>query len=240
MLGIDLARTNDYTVLYGARERDRRNVYFERWNGVAWAEQRRRIRRAVARLMKTGAEHVVLIVDEGNAGSVIVEDLEEAGFDVVGVNFTTHKANMVRLLANDLERGMAFVLDEMLTEFEDYEMNSTPAGRITYSAPDGRHDDVVSAKMLQHHGIVNEGVPGLTILNEETLAAPRSSGRDAEDEWWDSDDDDAEYDDLIDPDESPELSDSEAADAVGLAYRDPFTPPSPEELMLRPDLWFTG
>src|SRR6187402_705036 len=119
MLGVDLARTNDYTVLYGTREVDRRNVYFERWNGIAWAEQRRRIRRAVGRLMKSGASHVMLLVDEGNAGSVIVEDLEEAGFDVVGVNFTTHKANMVRLLANDLDRGKAFVLDEKLDEFLD-------------------------------------------------------------------------------------------------------------------------
>jgi hypothetical protein len=53
-----------------------------------------------------------------------VEDLEEAGFDVVGVNFTTHKANMVRLLANDLERGRAFVLDTQLVEFENYSMTS--------------------------------------------------------------------------------------------------------------------
>jgi len=236
VLGIDLARTNDYTVIYGARMADRKNCYFERMRGVAWEEQRRRIKRAVRTCMRNGASGVTLIVDEGNAGDVIVEDLEEAGYDVVGINFTTHKANMVRLLANDLERGRAFVLNEPvgLVEFEAYMMDVTPGGRYTYSAPEGEHDDIVSAKMLQHHGVVNEGVPGLTVLNEETVAAPRIDDHD--DEWYEDDEDG--YDDLIDPDESPELDDAQAADAVGLAYRDPTQPPSPQELMQRPDLWF--
>ena len=240
VLGIDLARTNDYTVMYGARMADRKNCYFERLRGVAWEEQRRRIKRAVRTIMRNGATGVTLIVDEGNAGSVIVEDLEEAGYDVVGINFTTHKANMVRLLANDLERGRAFILNDQvaLNEFESYIMDVTPGGRYTYSAPEGEHDDIVSAKMLQHHGIVNEGVPGLTVLNEETVAAPRSADRDGGEEWWEEPDDEDGYDDLIDPDESPELSESEAAEAVGLAYRDPFHQPTPEELMHRPELWF--
>jgi nucleoside-diphosphate-sugar epimerase len=75
------------------------------------------------------------MVDEGNAGSVIVEDLEEAGFDVVGVNFTTHKANMVRLLANDLERAKAFVLDTHHRVRELRDEHVTPAGRITVQRP---------------------------------------------------------------------------------------------------------
>lgn len=241
VVGIDLARTNDYTVIYGARMADRRNCYYERLRGVAWEEQRRRIKRAVRRIMTAGASGVTLIVDEGNAGSVIVEDLEEAGYDVVGINFTTHKANMVRLLANDLERGRAFVLNDQtaLGEFESYIMDVTPGGRYTYSAPEGEHDDIVSAKMLQHHGIVNEGVPGLTVLTEETLEAPRSSDPDAVRDPWDvEEDDEGGYADLIDEDESPDLTPQQAADAIGVSYRDPLQPPSPQELMLRPDLWF--
>jgi hypothetical protein len=50
-------------------------------------------------------------------------------------------------------------------EFEQYQLNQTEKGRITYSAPSGEHDDVVSAKMLQHWGIVNEGVPDATIID---------------------------------------------------------------------------
>lgn len=227
-LGIDLARTNDYTVLYGTRERDRRNVYFERMQAIAWAEQRRRIARAVKRLTDSGAESVTLMVDEGNAGSVIVEDLQEAGFDVVGVNFTTHKSNMVRLLANDMERGRAFILDEFVNEFEDYGMTITPAGRITYSAPEGDHDDVVSAKMLSHWGCVNEGVGNVTLLAPDSTEAVPCGDSDP----WDVEADDAEWSDLIDVD----MTDAEAAAAAG--YADTSRRPTEQELLLRPDLWF--
>lgn len=220
-LGIDLARTNDYTVIYGTRERDRLNCYFERMQAIAWAEQRRRIKRAVARVTNSGATGVTLMVDEGNAGSVIVEDLQEMGFDVVGVNFTTHKANMVRLLANDLEKHHAFVLDEKLDEFYDYAMAMTAAGRITYSAPEGRHDDVVSAKMLAHWGCVNEGFGDVTLL---TAAPVTSNPSDPEDLDFDDD----EWGDLIDDDEDIES-------AIGIEA--PKRPPTPQELLVNPDLW---
>lgn len=227
-LGVDLARTNDYTVLYGTQERDRRNAFFERWNGVAWNEQRRRIGRAVRTLMRAGAEHVTLMVDEGNAGAVIVEDLQEAGYDVVGVNFSTHKSNMVRLLANDLERARAYVLDEKLTEFENYITNTTPQGRITYSAPEGQHDDVVSAKILSHWGCVNEGFGQLTLLNaDDPLPVHPSDDSDP----WDAEEADG-YSDLLDVEEE------EAAAIEAIGYADPRHRPTAEQLLLRPDLWF--
>jgi hypothetical protein len=201
-LGVDLARTNDYTVMYGTQEIDRRNVYFERFNAVAWEEQRRRIKRAVRRLMEAGAEYVQLMVDEGNAGSVIVEDLEEAGFSVVGVNFTTHKANMVRLLANDLERKRAFILDEQIMEFENYTMTVSDAGRFKYSAPEGQHDDVVSAKMLSHWGCVNEGSGNIQIVDGSYEVDEEALGANP----WDVDPDDDldDYGDLLDDDMTEE------------------------------------
>jgi hypothetical protein len=227
VLGIDLARTNDYTVLYGERARDRKNCYFERMQAIAWAEQRRRIGRACRRLMKAGATGLTLMVDEGNAGSVIVEDLQEAGYDVIGVNFTTHKANMVRLLANDLERGRAFVLDEKLDEFTSYQMSVTPGGRMTYSAPEGDHDDVVSAKMLAHWGVVTEGIPEVAVITGDAPDAPGA------DPFADIDDD-AEWSDLVD--DGPELDEAQAAVAVGLP--DPLRRPTPQELLLNEDHWF--
>jgi hypothetical protein len=227
VLGIDLARTNDYTVLYGARARDRKNVYFERMQAIAWAEQRRRIARACRRLAANGATSLTLMVDEGNAGSVIVEDLQEAGYDVVGVNFTTHKANMVRLLANDLERGRAFVLDEKLDEFSSYQMSMTPGGRMTYSAPEGDHDDVVSAKMLSHWGLATEGIPEVTVLDGSM------DGPSVDSDPWDAEDENAEWADLID--EEP-MTEGEAYEAIGLG--DPSRRPTEQELLLRPDVWF--
>lgn len=227
MLGIDLARTNDWTVLYGCREKDRKNCYFERMQAVTWPEQKRRIRRAVRKLMRAGAEGVTLIVDSTGVGDPVKEDLEAEGYDVVGLNFTTHKANMVRLLAKDLEENRAFVLaGGQLDEFTNYTMAITPGGKLTYSAPEGEHDDVVAAKMLSHWGCVNEGVASVEILSANDPAPP------VDNQYDDLDDDEEPWDDLVDED----MTDAEAAEAVGLA--DPTRPPTPQELLARSELWF--
>lgn len=226
VLGIDLARTNDYTVIYGARARDRRNCYFERMNAITWPEQKRRIKRAVRTLMRAGAENVMLVMDSTGVGDPIVEDMEAAGYDVVPINFTTHKNNMVKLLAKDLEENAAFIIQEGRLEFENYGMSLTPAGRMTYSAPEGEHDDVVAAKMLQHWGLINEGVPEVQVLGV--------GGDDVIDERepWEVDDEGESWDDLID---EPADEIAEAAVAIGMA--DPRERPTPEQLLHRPDLW---
>lgn len=224
MLGVDLARTNDWTVLYGCRERDRRNCYFERMQAVTWPEQKRRIRRAVRNLLRAGAEGVTIVIDSTGVGDPVKEDLEADGYDVVGLNFTTHKPNMVRLLAKDLEENRAFVLaDANLDEFESYTMTTTPSGKMSYSAPEGEHDDVVAAKMLAHWGCVNEGVAGVITISADDPATHQS----------DDSEDYAEWDDLLDDED---MTDEEAAAAVGLA--DASRQPTPEELIARPDLWF--
>lgn len=180
------------------------------------------------------------MVDEGNAGTVIVEDLENAGYDVIGINFTTHKANMVRLLANDLERGRAQILGDAeygLVEFENYEMNTTPGGRYTYAAPIGQHDDVVSAKMLSHWGVVNEGTANVTLIDpgDAPEAPPRRERPTVDniDAWGDQEDYD-DYSDLIDED----LNDPRAAaEAIGYVTYDLTRPPTATELLLRDDVW---
>lgn len=240
-LGVDLAKTYDYTVLYGAREIDGRNVFYERFNAVKWSEQKRRIRRAVRNLMEAGAENVTLVMDSTGVGDPIVEDMEEAGFDVVGINFTTFKNKMVVALAKDLEQGKAWLLgDAHIVEFENYMMGQTPSGRITYSAPEGEHDDVVSAKMLSHWGITTEGSPSVQIMSgsgTELLEDldPWDPKNDRNPEDPDPELDEGDFSDLVDDD--PDLEDfAAAAEAVGLAYG-PGHIPTTTELMNDPSMW---
>jgi hypothetical protein len=245
-LGIDLARTNDYTVLYGSNMNNRRNCYFERMQAITWPEQKRRVRRAVRQLMRAGAESVMLIVDSTGVGDPVAEDLEADGYDVVGLNFTTHKTNMVRLLAKDLEENRAFILaDGQVSEFENYTMAITPGGKLTYSAPEGEHDDGVCAKMLSHWGTVNEGMGDVSVISGGSLPSEnpeRSHPRDpaTQDVTESSDldvalygDDEGEpWDDLIDTD----LTDEEAAEAIGLVAPRRMTT---QELLLNPEVWRT-
>lgn len=231
VFGIDLARTNDYTVIYGARARDRRNCYFERMQAVTWPEQKRRVRRAVRTVMKAGATGVTLMIDSTGVGDPVKEDLEADGYDVIGLNFTTHKTNMVRLLAKDIEESRAFILDECYHEFRNYSMTQTPSGRMNYSAPEGQNDDVVSAKMLQHWGLVNEGVPEVMVISSEG----EDDQFDGNDPWIDEEYE--SYDDLLDDDE--DLTDQEADHAIGLDSQAPRVvrvlkdEPSPEDMFAR-------
>jgi hypothetical protein len=142
----------------------------------------------------------MLVIDSTGVGDPILEDLEMQGYDVIGINFSgQNKPNMVKLLSKDLEKAHAFVLDDEFVnaEFQAYTMTVTPGGRYTYSAPEGMHDDVVSAKMLQHHGLVNEGVGNVELLIPSTadLGAVQSDDPDADE--YDA------WDDLIDEDPIP-------------------------------------
>lgn len=225
VLGIDLAKSSDWTVIYGARSKDRRNCYFERMQAVTWPEQKRRIKRAVHHILKSGATGVTLVMDSTGVGDPIVDDMEAAGYDVVPINFTTHKNNMVKLLAKDLEETRAFILEDgHKVEFENYAMNMTPSGKITYSAPEGEHDDVVSAKMLQHWGVVNEGVPGAMVVSVDD---PPEREKDQFEEP-------NEFEYLVDPDE---ITEEEALDAIGIP-KAPDRPPTASELLNNPELWF--
>ena len=87
----------------------------------------------------------------------------------------------------DLSRGI-FQPDPgdplaVIEEFRQYGMNITPAGRMTYSAPEGEHDDVVTAKMLSHWGCINEGFGELTALPAPTGAPSADSEGDDPDSF---------------------------------------------------------
>jgi hypothetical protein len=143
----------------------------------------------------------MLIIDSTGVGDPILEDLMDEGYDVIGMKFSNeNKPNMVKLLAKDLEKAHAFVLDDEFvnSEFQAYTMTVTPGGRYTYSAPEGMHDDVVSAKMLQHHGLVNEGVGNVEMLTPSTADLGVDPSDDPDGDEYDA------WDDLVDDEPLPE------------------------------------
>ena len=235
-LGIDLARTTDFTVLLGARESDGLNCFYKRFRDVRWSQQKAEIRRTVRTLLRNGAETVTLVVDETGVGSPIKEELEEDGYDVIGVNFTSLKAKMVGRFGNDLERGRALVLEERLEEFENYELHLTPKGVATFSAPEGENDDVVSAKILSHWGMMTEGAPGVFALSANSDPSDPQFSEADDDPGFDGDD----WSDLLDPESAVDTGVAEVHGdlATGEVARDaPRRPLTPEEIFNRPDAW---
>ena len=189
-------------------------------------------------LRRAGAETVTLVMDSTGVGDPIQEDMEELGYDVLPINFTSMKNKMVVRLAKDLEEGRALILEDgHRTEFENYAMDTTPAGRITYSAPPGEHDDVVSAKMLSHHGLVAEGAPDMTVVTgQEQPQQPnrdnQSDNRDNSPDHYDPDD----WSDLVDEGGGGYFEEDDlevAAPELGVPGR----AATPEEVFARPDAW---
>lgn len=178
VLGIDLAKHNDWTVLSGVRASDRQPCFHDRFNNVSWPTQRARIHDAVDTIMET-ATGITILMDTGGPGDVVYDDLEEEGMDIVPINFTKWKEPAVRLLASDLEQGRAFLNEDQVSEFEHYTYTITAAGRWKYEAARG-HDDEVSAMLLAHWGVVHEGPP-----NVQTVTVDEDGTVEEEYEWYD-------------------------------------------------------
>jgi hypothetical protein len=161
-MGVDLAKHADFTVLTASRAEDRLPCFHEKFNSLSWPEQRARIRNAYDHLMAyPEVEAVTITMDSTGVGDVIFDDLTEEGLDVVPIKFTNQwKEAAVKLLAADLEQRRGFIIEEQRPEFETYEYSITPAGRYKFEAATG-HDDEVSAKLLEHWGMVHEGPPSI-------------------------------------------------------------------------------
>lgn len=151
VMGIDLAKKQDFTVITASRVSDRMPVYHRRFNAIKWTEQRTIIKDSIQELLDAGADDVRVGVDATGVGDAIADDLEAEGLDVDRIMFTNQwKERTVGLLAKDLQNGEAHVLESASEEFRHYEYSLTPAGRYKFESSVG-HDDEVSAKLIEHY-----------------------------------------------------------------------------------------
>jgi hypothetical protein len=176
VMGVDLAKKEDFTVLTACNGDTRMPVYYDRFNELSWPTQRQIIENAAQEIAGyQGVEHLTIGVDSTGLGDVIYDELDESGFDVVPINFGSgrQKELMVWQLAADIEHGFSFIMDDMVDEFESFEYEITDSGRYKFEAAEG-HDDKVAAKMIENWVVVNEGPP-----NVRTLETPRAGDRPA-------------------------------------------------------------
>lgn len=155
-MGVDLAKKEDFTVISASREVDRMPCYYERFNQMDWPTITQRIYQAAKQIQaEPSVDQVTIRVDSTGVGDVVYDALTDMGLDVDPINFTNqNKEQMARQLAADLEQGRAHILSDMVPEFESYEFNLTPTGKYVFEAATG-HDDVVSAKMLEHSALTH-------------------------------------------------------------------------------------
>ena len=158
VLGIDLGKKEDATVISGANAETRLPCFYEKIELTRWSDQKNMIMNAVSDIEAfPGVDSARIRIDSTGAGDPMLENLEDEGLAVEGQVFSNQwKERAARLVAADLEKGRAAIPYQMREEFESYEYTMTDAGRYKFEAATG-HDDDVSAKLLEHWEIAYEG-----------------------------------------------------------------------------------
>lgn len=166
-IGVDFAKHSDFTVIMVGDVAAREIVHIERYNDVDWTVNE-------ARTVKCARDwnNAAILIDATGVGDVVFDHMRAAYGNTFGYNIATNAAKqaLVQKTQMAFERtdikipkpggqntaemnAMAGVLQQELQMF-GYTM--TPQGRMQYSAPDGYHDDAVTALCLLYWQMTEE------------------------------------------------------------------------------------
>jgi len=151
--GWDMAKHQDYSVFYTVNTSGQL-VGYARFRRIPYDKQVDRLKHYLHTYM-TGDR--MLRYDATGVGSAVGEMISEKDIDasVTAVIFSQKsKQEMVSRTSIAIENGWhkAPRIEQIEHEFGSYELSVTKSGLFSYSAPDGEHDDVVSAAMLAISG----------------------------------------------------------------------------------------
>jgi len=145
-IGIDLAKSQDYTAVVGI-DADGAIGLCDRWQSD-WGATRRRI----VDIVRSAGEPPTLI-DSTGVGDPIVEDLCRDLPSAEGFRFSnTTKQQIMEGLASAIQRSLVMIPDRefcrwLVTELDSFGYHYV-GSRVYYSAPQGLHDDGVCALAL--------------------------------------------------------------------------------------------
>jgi len=167
VIGCDVAKHTDWTVLIAMDAETGRCFAIERFNHLDWPIQKERIL-GFARKYRGR-----IILDATGVGDPIYDDLKRVYGDIEGFKFTSgSKTALIQRLivaveqrkvswpgtGREFEQKLAKPAKEdngsweiLTAEMKRYEYEISPSGGITYNAPSGYHDDCVMALALANH-----------------------------------------------------------------------------------------
>lgn len=152
VMGVDLAKTVDFTVLTVVDSVTREVVAWERFQDLAWSVQKLKVQELARKY-----NNALCVIDSTGVGDPIAEDLSHSGLSLwyqgekPGFKFTNDsKSQLINNLAIAIEqRRITFPFEPVLVdELQAFEYSITDGGRIKYGAPDGKHDDAVISLAL--------------------------------------------------------------------------------------------
>lgn len=150
IMGVDLARLRDFSVISVFDCESNNMVYFERFNQIDWAVQYARIIEAAKRY------NALVYMDSTGIGDPIVETIKGAGVRVepYKISGSTAKQQLIEKLRVNIEnQKISFPnVPIAIRELQNYEYDISETGVVRYSAPEGFHDDCVISMALANWG----------------------------------------------------------------------------------------
>ena len=187
VIGADLAKTVDWTVLYTINEYGEPGEIV-RIKDISWNVQQEAIQHLSVRY---GNARVV--VDSSGIGDPIEDNLRRIGVPVVGMKTgtMTTKQELIEGLSIALQHGWVKLPDKyhhrwLWDELESYQQEVTEHGNTRFHAPEGMHDDGVIALSLAVNGLGAR-------LGRATRNIPKPEDRESSFTTW------AEYKAATDP-----------------------------------------
>ena len=152
--GVDVARKDDWMVTAILEVESQQLVGLTRSRHQDWALQK-----AASLALLDIFPGTLTYIDSTGVGDPIAQDYRRAGLNVIDVLFTPKtKSELVENLLTAIDQTYLGIPQEqatqwMIEELRQYECVRQPSGALKYGAPDGRHDDGVTALMLAAWGL---------------------------------------------------------------------------------------
>jgi hypothetical protein len=151
VMGVDLAKVTDYTVISVFDTTTNSQVYQDRFNTLEWPFQKKKI----AEIAKH-YNNALIQLDATGIGDPVADDLLRLGLNVNPIKITNElKKEMVEKLSIWIEQQKIRLIniEESLKEYDNYSYEIARNGRITYNARLGYHDDIVTSHFLAVWGL---------------------------------------------------------------------------------------
>ena len=155
VMGVDLAKVTDYTVIVVIDVDTRQVVYFRRLDHMDWSIQKKIITAVALKW-----NDATMLIDATGVGDPVVEDLQISVNNVRPLKLSNQqKTQIIEGLVVELENTGVLIPREplLLGELGSFTYERLPhSGLIRYSAPSGFHDDCVIALALAVWGLEKE------------------------------------------------------------------------------------
>lgn len=148
VIGVDWGRSNDSTVFSVVDVTVMEQCYRESLGAVDFHSQLNRLQGVAAKFKPT-----VILVEYNSIGAPMYESLLRIGLPVQP--FTTTQATKLQLISNmewAFENKAFKILDDgiLIHQLNAFESKKSANGLVSYSAPNGQHDDEVMALALSY------------------------------------------------------------------------------------------